>query len=181
MRRQGVELQIGGHWRRLTWRADYTFLQATYQAAFTERSTSNSSADANGNIQVRPGDRIPGLPRNLLKLRANYAFTGRLSAGLSASAASYQYAYGNENNLDPQGVVPGYMVFNFNARYRAARGLSLFLRVDNLFNRDYYTFGTLGTNTFTSPGGNYSANGQPVTFLSPGAPRGAWIGMRLKF
>ncbi len=180
-RRQGVELQMRGQWARLSWRVAYTFLQATYQSAFTERSSNNTTADANGNIRVRPGDRIPGVPRNLLTLGADYAVTHRLSVGATASAASYQYAFGNENNLDPNGVVPGYMIFNLNASYRAARGLTLFLRVDNLFNRDYYTFGTLGTNSFTGPGNAFSASGQAATFLSPGAPRGAWIGLRMKF
>lgn len=179
-RREGVELGLHGRWKRLTWQANYTYLEATYQANFTERSPNNASADANGNIQVQSGDRIPGIPRHILKLRGDYAVTPKLSFGVSVYGVSDQYAYGNENNQDPKGVVPGYALFNLNGRYQATSKVSFFAQIDNLFNRDYYTYGALGENVFPGGGNTVSANPVSEAFLSPGAPRGAWVGMRIK-
>lgn len=67
-RRQGVELGIQGRAGPFTVTGSYTFTDATYQAGFTELSPNNSSADANGDIQVHSGDRIPGIPRHTAKL-----------------------------------------------------------------------------------------------------------------
>lgn len=178
-RREGIELDANGRWRRLRWRVGYAYLQAIYGAGFVERSPSNSSADASGDIRVRPGDRIPGIPRHLLKLRLDYAATARLSLRANVDAASEQYAYGNENNLDPGGVVSGYALFGFRVGYRLTRKITLFGEVDNLFDRRYATFGALGQNAFTGPEGSFGGAARPETFVSPGAPRGAWVGIRI--
>ena len=57
---------------RVTLRAGYTFLDATYQSAETVNGESNSSNDAaeggrpglEGSIEIEPGDRIPMMPRH---------------------------------------------------------------------------------------------------------------------
>ncbi len=56
-RRQGVELSGGATWGEVRVVARYSYLDATFQTAFAESSPNNSSADADGLIVVRPGDR----------------------------------------------------------------------------------------------------------------------------
>ena len=49
----------------------------------------------------------------------------------------------------------------------------------NLFDKRYASFGALGQNFFN--GANHTFDGaNPVNeqFVGPGAPRGAWVGMR---
>jgi hypothetical protein len=63
-------------------------------------------------------------------------------------------------------------------------------RLLNLFDRRHYTAAQLATTGFTAPGTSIArpfpanANGdfplQSATLFSPGAPRRAWIGLRLK-
>jgi outer membrane receptor protein involved in Fe transport len=117
---------------------------------------------------------------------------------LGLVAISSSYARGNENNLHQAdgtyyigpGTSPGYAVVNLGARYLVHRRLDLFVRINNLFDRQYYTAAQLGSTGFTNTG-NFIArpfpavNGefpvQQATFFAPGAPRGAWGGIRLRF
>lgn len=76
-RRRGVDAGLGGQLGKLEWQANYSFIDATYGADFEEQSVDNSSADANGVIGVRKGDRMPGVPRNVFTLSAEYHLTPR--------------------------------------------------------------------------------------------------------
>lgn len=177
--RRGIELAAGNAWGRLKLVARYTWLDATYESAFTESSPSNSQADAAGQIQVRPGNRIPGIPKHTFKLRVDYAASERWSLGANVLYASAVYARGDENNQDANGKVPGYTVVNLDSRYALTKGLELFLRVNNLFDRRYANVGVLGSNVFTGPGRTFdAANAANEQFRGYGAPRGAWIGLR---
>jgi outer membrane receptor protein involved in Fe transport len=178
-RRRGAELGLAGKVDRWSFAAGYSFINAQFRTPFTEFSPSNSSADAIGDIQVRSGDRIPAIPRNILKLRAAYFFGGGFTLGVGMFAQDSQYVRGNENNLDPSGRIAGYAVFSADARWNFARGWELFGMIDNLFNRKYETAGVLGENFFTGPGNTFDAtNAVREVFLSPAAPFGAWIGVR---
>jgi hypothetical protein len=51
--------------------------------------------------------------------------------------------------------------------------------VDNVFNARYETVGLLGRNFFNGPNRTFDSNAAASElFLSPGAPFGAWIGVR---
>jgi outer membrane receptor protein involved in Fe transport len=85
------------------------------------------------------------------------------------------------------GKTGGFAVFNLNASYQIAKQLTVFAQVNNVFDRDYLTAGRLGITPFSpstygaiGPSGwNYnSSEWQNSTFVGPGAPRGAWIGLR---
>jgi outer membrane receptor protein involved in Fe transport len=116
---------------------------------------------------------------------------------------SSSYARGNENNayqangvnyLGP-GVSPGYAITDFRAHYDLTKRLQLALQIDNLFNHHYYTAAQLANTALTSQGtvqaqpypaytsGPYSgsAPAQSATFFTPGAPRRAWVELRIKF
>ena len=143
-RRRGVELGIAGTVDRWRFGASYSYINAEFRTPFTEFSPNNSSADAIGDIQVQSGDRIPGIPQNILKLRAAYYFGGGFTLGGGMFAQDSQYVRGNENNQDSSGKIPGYAVFNVDARWNFARGWELFGMVNNVFNRKYETAGVLG-------------------------------------
>jgi outer membrane receptor protein involved in Fe transport len=180
--RRGIELGAGTAWGKLKLVARYTWLDATYESAFSESSPSNSQADAAGQIQVRPGNRIPGIPKHTLKLRLDYAANERWSLGANLLYASAVYARGDENNQDANGKVPSYTVVNLDSRYQLTKGLDLFLRVNNLFDRRYANVGVLGSNVFTGPGRTFDgANAVNEQFRGYGAPRGGWIGLRYRW
>jgi outer membrane receptor protein involved in Fe transport len=88
------------------------------------------------------------------------------------------------------GRSPGYAVANLGARYDITKWLQFFGQINYLFNRQYVTAAQLGPTGFTSTGAFIArlfaaVDGDfPVvhaTFYSPGAPRSAWGGVRIKF
>jgi len=181
-RREGLELALASRWNALTASARYGYVNATYESAFVENSPSNSTADANGAIQVRPGDRIPGIPQHNLKLRLQRDFGDRASLGANILYSSSIYARGDENNQDVNGRIPGYTVVNLDGRYAIDKDLDVFARVVNLFDKQYSNFGILGANFFTGPGHTFDgANPANEQFRGPGVPRGAWAGLRYRW
>ena len=106
-RRRGVELGLAGTADRWRFGASYSYINAQFRTSFTEFSPNNSSADAIGDIQVQSGDRIPGIPRNILKLRAAYYFGAGFTLGGGMFAQDSQYVRGNENNQDSEREDPG--------------------------------------------------------------------------
>src|SRR6185369_5400862 len=75
-RRQGIELGINAHRGRVSGGAGYTWLDATFESTETVDGTGNSTNDAaleggkglEGTIDIQPGDRIPLIPRHMLKV-----------------------------------------------------------------------------------------------------------------
>ena len=184
-RRQGIELMGSARWGNLTLTLRYNHIDATFQSNFVAASPNNSTADANGAITVSPGDRIPGIPANSAKLRAEFNVNERWAIGATVVYASSQYAHGDENNQDVHGQVPAYAVTNLDSQFQLAPNLQLFANITNLFNRQYQSLGLLGANAFTGPGRTFGpALGiAPVSeqFRGIGAPRGFWIGLRYTF
>jgi outer membrane receptor protein involved in Fe transport len=180
--RQGIELAVSKKFGGLTASARYGYVNATFESAFTVNSPNNSSADVAGDIQVTPGNHIPGIPQHNLKLRLQYDWGDQLTLGTSVISSSAVYARGDENNQDVNGKVPGYSVVNVDARYQLSKGFEIFGRVSNLFDRHYANFGILGENFFTGPGRTFDAvNTTREQFRGPGAPRGAWVGLRYQW
>jgi iron complex outermembrane recepter protein len=181
-RRQGIELSLGTKFDGLGLSARYSLVDATFQSTFSVHSPNNSSADADGNIQVRPGNRIPGIPRHSLKLRADYDWQQVAGVGVNVVLSSRTYARGDENNRDGNGQVPGYAVVNLDAHYRPVKNIEIFARVVNLFDRKYANFAVLGENFFTGPGGSFdAASARAEQFRGIGSPRGGWIGLRYEW
>jgi outer membrane receptor protein involved in Fe transport len=184
-RRRGAEISLEANAAPLKVAVRYSYLDATFQSAFSENSPANSSADDDGAIQVEPGDTIPGTPRHAFKLRVDYAVTPSFSIGGNFVASTGVYARGDENNADVNGKLPAYTLVNLDARYRATSALEIFARVNNVFDRRYFNFGVVGENFFTGPNRTFgpAAGFDPVAeqFRGPGAPRGAWLGIRYAF
>jgi len=186
-RRQGLEAALERAEGKLAWILNYSLVDATYRSSATLFSQANSTADANGDIQVSPGDRIPGIPRHHLNASVNYDLTEKLGVGANAVAVSRQFARGNDNNrhqadgvsfLGP-GEIGGYALLNLDLNYKVGKGFQLFARLSNVFDRRYATAGALRQNFF--PGGALATPGSQTneTFYAPGAPRGMWVGIQL--
>jgi outer membrane receptor protein involved in Fe transport len=197
-RRQGVELGADGRAGPVALSAHYTYLAATFESAETVGGAGNSSADADGNIAIRPGDRLPLMPRHVLKARAEWRITPAWTAELGMVAVSDATARGNENGLHrPNGTdflgsgrTAGHAVFDLGATWRASARLSVFVQVDNLFDRRYATAAQLGATGFTREGTflarSFAAQGNDArlvhsTFYAPGAPRMVRFGLRYAF
>jgi outer membrane receptor protein involved in Fe transport len=172
-RRQGLEASLSGLLfdKRLSWYANYTYLDATYLTTFQENSANHPDADEDGLITVHKGDEIPSLPRNSFKIGGDFKVWQRLSVGGDMVANSGQYMRTDEANLLPK--VPGYAVFNLRAVYVFNEHFSVFGRIDNVFDRKYYTFGILGEPDEVFP------DFEDPRFYSPAQPRAAWVGVRV--
>ena len=174
-RRQGVELAGTAHLGSLDLSLRYSHIDATFRSSFIAASPNNSSADENGAISVHPGDRIPGIPADSLKLRADLDVDARWAVGAGVVFASSQFAHGDENNRDAGGRIPGYTVADLDVRFQATSALQVFASAANLFDRRYQNFGLLGANAFTGPARTFGpALGlEPVSeqFRAVGAPR----------
>ena len=181
-RRDGLEFGLDRKIGELDLGLRYSLTNATYRSAFSAHSPNNSSQDAAGDILVSPGNRIPGIPRHSLKLAAGYEFGELARVGADLAAYGGQYARGDENNQDANGMLKGYAVVNLDADYRFEKGWRLFASVTNLFDRRYASFGVLGSNFFVGPGNGFDpTNARAEQFRSPGAPRSFWIGVEYGF
>jgi outer membrane receptor protein involved in Fe transport len=178
-RRQGFELAGRTQWGPVGVSASYSYVNATYRSTWTESSASNSSADADGNITVHSGDRIPGIPQNTVKLRLDYAATAKWKIGTDLTYRSDIFARGDENNQDVNGTLAGYFLVNLDTTYNVTKHFQVFGSIQNLFNKRYATFAVLGQNFFNGPNHTFDPDGiTNEQFLGLGAPRGFWVGMR---
>jgi outer membrane receptor protein involved in Fe transport len=190
-RRRGVELGIDGRAGPVALSARYTYLDATFGSSETVGSPGNSSADAEGNIAVRPGDRLPLLPRHVVKARAEWRIAPAWTVEAGLLAVSDAPARGNDNGLHRpdggrflgSGWTPGHAVFDLGATYELAPRLRAFIQIDNVFDRRYATAAQLGVTGFTADGTYAGGGGQPVhsAFYAPGAPRSVRVGVRYAF
>src|SRR6202042_1588524 len=143
------------------------FVDATYQSSFRVSSESNSTADADGNILVSPGARIPLIPRNTGRLMLDYEVTKSWDIGASVIVSSGAYLHGDENNANQaggtngegafvigSGYIGGYTVVNLLRTLRVAKMLDIFVRVNNLLDHKYATAGFLTSNSF-NPNGSF--------------------------
>jgi outer membrane receptor protein involved in Fe transport len=198
-RRQGVDVEFGGMEGALTWKLAYSYVDATFQSRFAVGAGSNSTADANGNIVVQPGDRIPLVPQHTGRLILQYRFGARLELGANLVVVSGSYLHGNENNANVAGTtdaasgayiaptgtgwIPSYALLNLTGTYRLDRNVAVFARVVNALNKQYYTAGFLTQDAY-NPNGTLRTNPNDWTNengVIPGAPRGIWAGVRVRF
>ena len=183
-RRQGIEADLKYHGQRWSTYLNYSLVQATFESALTVPSPSNPFQNAAGNIQVEPGDYMPGIPKQRVKAGADYQITSAWSAGATLNLVSSVYYVGDESNqLAPIG---GFWTMNLHTNYRPSAHYEWFAAIDNLFNRKYATWGILSDPTgIGTPGVPVTdvTNGPGVNnrFQSPAAPFEVFGGLRLSF
>ena len=176
--RVGVDLTLSGRTNRFDWYASYAAVEATFDSPLVLPSHPevNDAASEDGELRVAPGDRIPSIPRHSLKAGIRHDLTGRWDVAVEALVASSQVFRGDEGN--DQSQLDGYGVINLRSAYAASDRLELFVMVHNLLDRDYATFGVLAEveiDLAEAPGAD------DPRFVSPGVPRSAFAGFRVRF
>lgn len=171
-RRQGLELNLSGalFGERVSWSASYTQLQAEFRDYLRVMSPHNPAAQ-NGEIEVLPGARIPGIPERVLKANAHVRVTDALAVDLDVAYQSDQYLRGDEANVATP--LAGYTVLNASLEWQLSHGFAVFAQLENLLDARYETFGLFGTAQ-----GVLGESFDDPRFVSPGAPRSAWVGFR---
>jgi iron complex outermembrane receptor protein len=203
-RRQGLEVGADGRSGRFDWSAAYGFVDATFQSESLLIAEGNSTrgtapqARDDAEILVRPGDRIPEIPRRQIKLGLDYRPAPDWRVGINMVAFSNSFVRGNENNRHQPGIVTdalgetreftgsgrnsGYAVFHLHGAWQLSKTFELGARINNLFDREYNNGGLLGENAF--PEGTFEADPEAwrrTTFYAPGSPRTAWLSLRARF
>jgi iron complex outermembrane receptor protein len=165
-RRQGIEVLLTGAWSWGHWFANYTLTDATFEDD-TELFT---FATEDRVALVQKGDTLPLVPPHRLNGGIEFVLTPQWRLRLDGAYTGSQYLRGDEANqrrrLDP------YFVANARLSYQY-RNINLFVRLENLFNSDYETYGAFFENTLDHTG--------VERFLSPGAPLGAFGGISVRF
>lgn len=174
--RSGFEASVSGAVAALDWYVSYAYTHAVFDDDFMVLSPQHPGANADGELAVESGNRMPGVPENTLKVGGDYHIGKALSFGADVLYNSSQYLRGDEANR--LGTLGSYALVNLRASYSATDKLHVFARVTNVFDRNYVNFGLLGEDpTEVLPA---LANATPV-FVGVGAPRAGWLGVRYNF
>ena len=183
-RRQGFEASVNYDGPQWSGYAQYSYIDATFRSPLVLNSPSNPFQDADGNIQVLPGDRLPLIPSSRVKLGADYSLSPKWSLGGSLTLATGSFYRGDESNQNPQ--LPGYHVVSLRTSYRLNQQVELFANVQNLFDEHYSTVGLFSDPTGVGAPGvppNAGSNDPGVDnrFQSPGMPRAYFGGVKIRF
>jgi outer membrane receptor protein involved in Fe transport len=176
-RRQGIEAQVNLTSKTLQLYASYALVDARFLDTLQVGSNS-PFADADGNVQILPGNRIPGVPRNRIKAGIDYSITDAFKVGGDALFVGSQNYVGDESNQARR--LPSYAVFNLHASYQIDKTFQIYARADNIFDNRYATYGTF----FDTGAVPNFASGAPFTdprSISPARPRAFYAGLRATF
>ena len=140
--------------------------------------------DENGNIQIEPGDHLPGIPKHRIKAGADYNVLSNWTVGGTLVYSSSQFYKGDESNQNA--ALPGYAVLNLHTDFRFYKQSELFLSLDNVFDRRYATFGVFADPTGVGAPGiapDAGSNDPRVDnrFQNPAQPRSVSGGIRIKW
>jgi outer membrane receptor protein involved in Fe transport len=177
-RRQGIEAEVTLKSSTVNLYASYALVDARFLDALQVGSNS-PFADANGNVQILPGNRIPAVPRNRIKAGIDYSVTDAFKIGGDALFVSSQYFVGDESNQAQR--LPSYAVFNLHASYQINKTFQIYARADNILDNRYASYGTF-FNIDAIP--NVANGGAPFTdprSVSPARPRAFYVGLRATF
>lgn len=179
-RHQGAELSWTTRLGPVGLQAALTHLDATYQAH-------GSLRQGERNVTIAPGTRIAGLPRWTGKLAADWRPNPAWQLGLDWQLSSHRGVQGNEDGLLEDGEddavrlrIPGHGLLNLRAAWTPRPGMELTLRITNLFDKRYESFGALGETVFDARG-RYTGVERQALFVAPGAPRSVFAGLRLSY
>jgi len=179
-RRQGLELS--GRVQRGTWdvRANYTYLDATYQSSGVLFGPLSTTKNPNA---FQPGTRMAALPRHVFKLSADWRATPTVVLGGDWLAVGSMVAAGNESGTRPKlHDVAGYGLFNARVSWQVSAGWKAYLRINNLLDKRYVTYATGNEDAF--PGGVVLKPGDDMgsaRFVAPGMGRSVTVGMRYEW
>lgn len=165
-RRQGIEFLLKGAWHRGHWFANYTLTDATFEDEAELFTFANEDRVA----LVQKGDTLPLVPVHRLNGGVEVYLTSQWSLRFDGAYVGSQYLRGDEANqrrrLDPYFVANAQMSYQY-------RAVNVFFRLENMFDSDYETYGAFFENVVDNTG--------VERFLGPGAPLGAFVGVRINF
>ncbi|HEY5226090.1 MAG TPA: TonB-dependent receptor, partial [Methylovirgula sp.] len=182
--RQGVD--IGATYTTGKWDvyANYSYIQATFLSPVLFASPNNPFANDGGNIQVEPGDNLPGVPTHKFKIGFDYEVLPKWKIGADLVYRSSQYYFGDEINALPK--VSGFATINLRTSYQVNKNFQIYGLINNALNYRGATFGTLydtGSTTNQITGapvpGIFSSNDPRSITLVP--PLEAFAGIKMTF
>jgi outer membrane receptor protein involved in Fe transport len=147
---------------------NYTYLNARFLSSFD----SVNPLDPTQTVVVNPGSKIPGIPEHIFKAAIGVDLWKKFSLGINGQYSGDRYLRGDEANRNAK--LSGYWLFNATAEYKVTKNFSVFGKLDNIFDKNYNSFGVYSNAT-----GVLGANYNDGRFVSPGMPRAGWIGVRL--
>ena len=176
--RVGLDLDLTGGAGPLDWYASYALVEATFDSPLVLPSNPevNDAVNDAGELRVEAGDRLPSIPRHNFKGGVRSDLTDAWELAVETIVASSQVFRGDEGN--DQAELAGYGIVNLRSAYRVSDRFELFLTAYNLLDREYETFGVLAEVELEldeAPGAD------DPRFVSPGAPRSAFAGFRVRF
>ncbi|MGH1463314.1 MAG: TonB-dependent receptor [Neptuniibacter sp.] len=171
-RRMGIELAATKRYENLTLGVSYTYMDASFQTGFDSVSNNNPLGDTR---PVEEGDSIPGLPEHNLKIVADWNLTSKFDLGAEVTYQSSQYYRGDEANENEK--LEGFALLNLRGVYKLGNNVELFGRIDNVFDKEYETFGVYGESEEVLE----DMGIEDHRFVGPGKPRSGVIGIRAKF
>lgn len=174
-RRQGIELSLQQARENWQWFASAAVLKASFEDHFSALSPNHPLANEDGEIEIHPGDHMPSVPGIIMKLGADYHLTPSVETGLEWIYNGSQYLRGDESNalsrLEAYALLNARLSWNLNTRLQFSASIS------NLLDKEYENFGLLGEDP--SELIPTLQNNSP-RFLGIGAPRAAWLSVKLK-
>ena len=178
-RRQGIEAEAKLKSSTLQLYASYTFIDARFLDSLQVGSNS-PFADANGNIQIVPGNQIPAIPRHRIKAGFDY-FDHRCLQGRGAMRCLSAASIWSATNPTRRRSCRPTRSSTLHASYQINKTFQIYGRVNNLFDNRYATYGTF-FDTGALP--NFANGGAPFTdarALNPAYPRTFYAGLKATF
>jgi outer membrane receptor protein involved in Fe transport len=166
-RREGIEVGLRGIFQPLEAYVNYAYTRATFQEDLELASPRTPGVPQ----QVKKGNEIPLTPNHRINAGLRYRPLTWLTLSLGMTYVSDQFFRGDDANTQPK--LDDYVVLNAGIDARWDR-FSGFLKVNNLLNNDYETFGTFAPNA--------KASGDPIEpFLTPAPPINVLVGASYRF
>ncbi|MDH4460823.1 MAG: TonB-dependent receptor [Flectobacillus sp.] len=171
---KGLELGLNKSLGKWTGFVNYTYLNAVFGQDFIVNSPHHPEA-VNGEISVKEGSRIPLIPQHIFKTSIEYQANAVFSLATDVLYNGSQYMRGDEANLlEP---LKAYWLIGLRTNAQLSTHLNAFVRVNNVLNAEYTSFGMLGDPNqlpmFSSL--------QDKRFLTAGTPLSVQLGATWQF
>ncbi|HMN37092.1 MAG TPA: TonB-dependent receptor [Hyphomicrobium sp.] len=187
--RQGIEASIGYQTQRLSTYASYAYVDATFENDLILPAPNTPGAEAcpdtdpadevNCNF-VTAGDSMPGIPKHRFKAGIQYWMTPQWKVGTDLVAASSQFFFGDEANINRK--LAGYTRVDLNTSYDVSENVQIYGLIKNVFDRRYGLYGTF----FDTEEATEAAEPQGLTFsdprsITPSLPFAIYGGVKMRF
>ncbi|GAB1267797.1 TonB-dependent receptor [Aurantivibrio infirmus] len=172
--RMGVSANYIFDGESFSWEFSYTWMRATFEDKFAV-SSPNHPSEINGEVVVKSGDDIPGLPDHSFSSAVTWSMGTHWIFDADIHLQSGVHLRGDEANLDDK--TDRSFTVNSQLRYIFNPKFSMSLTVNNVFDTEFESFGLYGEPDEVIP----SLGEENTRFLSPNEPRGLWLGVRYRW